>query len=373
MATGARGQFAFTGLDPELLFRLLAVAEGYTPTYTATPTDPKSGPVTIRLKAHDLATRDPALVFRGRVLDEKGEPVPDALVEPHGYGKGDGAQFGGLKDFDPLALTNDKGEFRLGIPEKGITLYVRVSARGFATRAFRKLPAGQANELRLDDGATVTGRVLKDGRPLSGVAVGLVQQDRNTETFVGAYEAATDDKGVFNIRNVPANEGLILYGLMDSLKAHGAIAAQKIRTGASGTKVDVGDSAVGPGHRLSGKLVLADGKPIPPGTRVILGREEAWDTQQAVVADDGSFVFTGLPPEHYGLSANVRGYRVSAKNASRDMVNPFRLLGTIRADVANLRLLYEPGQAEPPSNFDQETFKEYQRRRDAPLKGAPEE
>jgi hypothetical protein len=306
------------------------------------------------------------------VLDEDGDPVAEAAVEPYGVGKGNGAQFGGLTGFDPLALTEAKGTFRLGVPEKGVNLYVRVSARGFATHNYSKLPAGQTNDLKLDHGVTVTGRVMKDGRPLGGVAIGLVQQSRNVETFVGDYKAATDSRGVFSIPSVPADETFFLYGLMDSLKAHGAIAARPLRTGASGSQVDVGDVAVGPGYGLRGRLVLADGKPVPAGTRVLMSREEAWDTQQAVVGTDGAFAFTGLPAEGYQLSANVRGYRVSAKNASCDVLNPFGLIGRVEADITGLKLLYEPGDLSHPSGFDQKLYEEYQRRRNAPLRGAPE-
>jgi hypothetical protein len=120
------------------------VADGYTPTLSAKLIDPKAGQATLVVKRHDLDTRDPALVLRGRVLDEQGHPVPDAAVEPLGYEKGDTGSFGGLKGFDPLALTDAKGEFRVGVPEKGLTLYVQVSARYLARQNFAKLAVGDS-------------------------------------------------------------------------------------------------------------------------------------------------------------------------------------------------------------------------------------
>ena len=104
-------------MDPDLIFRLLAVAEGYTPSFLPKQADPAAGPVTFTLTPHDLDKRDAALVLRGRVLDEDGKPVPQAVVEPYGFGKGNTTHFGRLKGFDPLAVTNNKGEFRLGVPE----------------------------------------------------------------------------------------------------------------------------------------------------------------------------------------------------------------------------------------------------------------
>jgi hypothetical protein len=297
------------------------------------------------------------------------------VVEPFGFGKGDGAQFGGLKGFDALALTNGKGAFRLGVPERRLTVYVQVSAPFMATRNFRQLLVGpKPHDLTLCVGVTITGRLVKGGKPLAGVAVGAVQKDRNAETCVGHFEAATDARGVFQIRNVPPEDALALYGLMSSLRTHGAVGVREVRTGKSGSVSDVGDLDVGAGHKLSGRVVLADGKPVPPGTRVLLSREEAWDIQQAVVDEEGRFAFTGLPPEYYGLTVNVRGYHLSPKNASMDLLNDFQLLGVVREEVVGLRLLLEPGpRPESQPRSDAKFYEEYHRRRQAPLRGAPEE
>src|SRR5262249_44947430 len=149
--------------------------------------------------------------------------------------------------------------------------------------------------------------------------------------------------GVFQIRNVPPEEVLNLYGLLNSLREHGAVGVREVRTGKSGSVSDMGDLEIKAGHKLSGRVVLADGKPVPPGTRALLAREEAWDVQQAVVDKEGRFTLTGLPPELYSLSVNVKGYHLSPKNASTDLLNGFRLLGTVREDTEGLRVLLEPG------------------------------
>jgi hypothetical protein len=314
-------------------------------------------------------------VLKGRVLDENGAPVPRAVVEPFGFGKGDGAQFGGLEGFDPLALTNQKGEFRLGVPEPGIGVYVKVTAPFLAPRRSKKLAAGpRPHDLTLSVGVTLTGRLVQGGKPLAGVAVGAAQKDRNAESFVGDFQAGTDTRGVFQLRNVPPEEVLNLYGLMSRLREHGAAGVREVRTGKSGSVSDVGDLEVKAGHKLSGRVVLADGKPVPPGTRVLLAREEAWDVQQAVVDKEGRFTLTGLPPELYSLSVNVKGYHLSPKNASTDLLNGFRLLGAVRQDIGGLRLLMEPGPGpQRESRSDAKFYEEYNNRRQAPLRGAPEE
>ena len=38
-------------------------------------------------------------------------------------------------------------------------------------------------------------------------------------------------------------------------------------------------------------MVLSDGKPIPPGMRVTVGTNQAWDNQMAHIGADGGFEF----------------------------------------------------------------------------------
>jgi protocatechuate 3,4-dioxygenase beta subunit len=335
--------------------------------------DPRSGPVNFSLKPQDLDRRDPGLVFRGRVLDEAGDPVAGAVVEPFGFTKGNTGRFGRLEGFDELAVTNDKGEFRLGVPEPGLELHVQASAPLLAPRRFAKLAVGaKGHDLALSVGVTVSGRVLKDGKPLAGAALGLVQKDRGVDAFFGEFRTGTDAEGKFAFRNVPPGDAFVLYGSMDGLRAHGAIAVRDVRTGASKSGRNVGDLAVQPGHRLTGRVVLSDGQAVPAGTTVSLSREEAWDVQAAEVDKDGGFVLDGLPTERYSLAVRVKGYHVSPKNDSYDLLNRLGLIGVVRSDIKGLRLLLEAGPLGPapdPRKFDRKDFDEYRRRRESPLRG----
>jgi hypothetical protein len=243
-----------------------------------------------------------------------------------------------------------------------------------APRKFQRLLTGtKPHDLRLLTGVTVTGRIIKDAKPVAGVAVGLTQKNRGGQTFLGPFQAGTDENGVFRIPNVPAEDNFVVYGQMNSFRALGAVGVKEIRTGASRSEATVGDLAVRPGHRLAGWVELSDVKPLPAGTRILLSREEAWDVQTAEVDEKGAFAFEGLPSERYSLSANVPGYHVSPKNASYDLLNTFQLLGVVPSDVERFRLLFEPG---PPADrqgpLDRNEREEYTRRRSAPLTGAPQ-
>jgi hypothetical protein len=328
------------------------------------------------LRAQDLDKRNPALILRGRVLDEEREPIENAIVEPFGMALKNGIRFGGLTGFDPLALSNAEGEFRLAVPEAGVAVYLKVSAPAYAPRNFSAVPSGpKPADLTLFTGVTVTGRVLNDGKPLAGVAMGIAQQSHNVETFLGHFDAATDQNGVFRILNVPPHDTFALYGEMESLRAHGALSVRQVMVGKSGSTENMGDLEVTAGLRLSGRVVLADGKAVPAGTRAVISRTEAWDAQQALVDKEGGFAFTGLPPEAYSLPVTVPGYHLSPKNFSTDLLNGFSLLGVVHQNIEGLRLLLEPGdpQVPAPQKRDQSFFAEHNRRRNAPLRGIEQE
>jgi protocatechuate 3,4-dioxygenase beta subunit len=349
------------------------VAEGHVPTYSPKLIDPKAGPVQLALRPHDLDRRDPALVLRGKVLDEDGKPVPGAVVEPFGIKKANGAQFGGLRGIDALAVTDDRGEFRLGVAEKGESLYLKVCAPFLAPRVPAPLQAGpQIHEVTLVPGVTVTGAVKKDGKPVAGVALGLVQKNRRAERYTGDLTIATDAKGNFRFSNVPPDEVYVVYGLMDSCRPYGAIAVRTIGVGANGTTKYLGALEMRPGHRLTGQVVLADGKSVPAGTRVLLSREEAWDTQTVVAKVDGRFSFTGLPAERFTLHVRVPGYHISPKNRSSEFPIGIGLAGRVDRDIEGLRFLLEPGPDPRPDfgKLKQSDYQESERRRNSPLRGA---
>jgi hypothetical protein len=350
------------------------VARGFAPASTPKHVEPEAGDVVIDLKRHDLDRRKPDRVVRGRVVNENGDPVARAIVEPDGVRRGEGGRFGALDalGIDALAVTDDDGEFRLGVGEDGDALYLLIKAPFLAPARTQPLAAGRTvHTIRLGSGVTVTGRVIKDGRPLADVGLGMVQVDRNVVGYLGHFEYGTDRDGRFTFANIPPMQSWSLYGLMESLKGSGSIPVRGVNTEAHGTRLDLGDIEVQPGYRLTGRLVLGDGKRVPAGTQVLLSREDAWDSQTAAVGPEGRFSFTGLPAERVSLSTRVRGYHPSPRNASFNLLNPFELMGMIQGDVEDLRFLLDPGPEPSFPRLSREELAEYDRRRNSPLSGVP--
>jgi hypothetical protein len=340
--TGSDGSFTIRSLDPELIFRVLVVAEGYRPSF-AESVDPAKGPITVALTSFDSNRLDPSRVVRGIVLDPEGQPVVGAIVSPESFKT---EEWSGFKPgvFDPLAVTNLQGEFALTARSPIEEVRLKVEGRGLAPRLFpERAPSKVPHRLKLTRGATVSGRLVRNGKPVSDALVGLVQVNRGMGSFLGPMEIGTDREGRFTFLNVASDEDYYVYGHMSSLKDHGAVPARAVRVGTDGTTVVFGDLLVVAGHTISGRVLLSDGKPTPPNTRILASREMAWDSQAAVLDADGRFTMKGLPTERYSLNVIVKGYHISSKNHSIDSNNPYRLLGTVDQDITGLKILLELG------------------------------
>jgi hypothetical protein len=81
-------------------------------------------------------------------------------------------------------------------------------------------------------------------------------------------------------------------------------------TARDGTETDVGDMQIHPGHRLRGRIALADGAQMPDGMRVTVGTTRAWDSQTVSIGRDGRFEIAGLPSDQYEVFTSVRGYQL---------------------------------------------------------------
>jgi len=302
-AVNANGAYTLPSLDPSLYFNLLAVADGYEPAF-ARDVDPNGKNVKVTLKPRPANV----LAVRGTVVGPHGKPVVGALVEPNAvHLDARTTMFGSMPDVDPLAVTDEQGKFQLSVKNAAQNLDVKVSGRGLAPQIVENLPPGKAASIYLTTGAAITGRVLSNGKPLAGVPIGFVQRSHASRTFLGAEEIATDRDGRFLITGIAPDEEYVVYGKMEGF-APSAVVAKPIKVGGDDSRNDAGTLNVTRGYRIRGCVDLPDGK-LPPHSRISLSRSEAWDTQIAEVAEDGSFEFKGVPAET--VSLGLRGTSVS--------------------------------------------------------------
>jgi hypothetical protein len=337
------GAFTVKSLDPTLVFRVLFVKKGYEPKFASV--DPLNHkPMEVKLEARPSLPSNPRQILSGQVVDSHGKPVVAALVAPFGCKDVRGRLWGGLEGTDPLAITDEAGRFEIVSAHSAEAFDLEVTARALAKKNFVLVPTAKAdNRLVLTEGATVRGRVVDHGRPVASVRVGLIQADRQIETSVGPLEIGTDAHGEFLFANVPPDRDFYIYGIMDSLRDRGGISDRRIHVGGDGSETSAGDLTVDPAYRITGRLVLSDGKPLPPHTRIAIGRENAWDSQIIEVDPSGAFTARGIPPELVKLHARIDGYRLSNKNRSLEPYSAANLTGLVQKDIDGLLVLIEPG------------------------------
>jgi hypothetical protein len=246
-------------------------------------------------------------------------------------------------------------------------VYALAEARGVARR-WVELQPGADHLVRMEEGVTLSGRLEKLGQPVPNLVVGVSTTDRTCGEFFHGDEVATDKNGVFLLPNIPPHREFVFFVKMDSAAGQGMLEPKILRTGTNGQHLKLGTLQLQPGYRVAGRVVLADNKPVPPGTHLSLGREQAWDQAQAVVDSDGSFAFEGVATEAISLSTRVKGYKYSKRNLSLDWLNG-GLVGRVTGNLTNLTLLLEPGEwryngkeGEPPGGVSQP--------RDQPLRGS---
>src|SRR5262249_32673223 len=157
--------------------RLLVVAPGCESQYV-TKVDPAQGSRTITLaRLSEEKLKSPTRIA-GLVLDASGKPLAGATVGPEGAQYGSGTTWGGTDRFvDPLAVTDERGQFRLFCTNGVDRVYAVVEGRGVAKRWVEMTP-GRDHLIRMQEGVTVTGTVQCDGGPVKGAELGLVTKDR---------------------------------------------------------------------------------------------------------------------------------------------------------------------------------------------------
>ncbi len=319
--TDTAGAFTIKNLSSDLWFTLLVVRDGYFSEFVKS-VDPSEGPAPNAILKTRRPVNDPERVVRGRIVDSHGRSLRDAIVQPKGIlfndeKRGRVAAYGTIAGLDLIAVTNEAGEFEISYDRPALKVLLLVEARGFAPKLFNHLPTGlDRHVLTVTDGATMSGRLVKNGKPVAGAEIGLIPRKRGMgselELFGDPYDEmriGTKPDGTFVFTNVPTPVEWYAYAKMESISGRGATVPIECATKKDGEDVNIGDILIKPGYRLRGTVVLSDGKPIGEGMRVTISADKASDSQTIFLPSDGSFEFNGLAPGKYQVFASVRGYR----------------------------------------------------------------
>jgi hypothetical protein len=339
--TDDEGRFMFNDLDPSLVFYLVATAEGHR-ARVSERIDPASDAAQIALEAlpTDLS---PERVVRGRVIDERGKQVVGAQVNPYGCQTADRRWWGSLPGVDSVSITNANGEFIITSREPAEAFDLEVRSPRHAAKRFGLLATGESHELAVEAGVLVRGRLLKDGQPVAGVSVGLVQCDRGSENFLGNYAIGTNAKGEFEFTYVPPNDDFYIYTTMESIGQPASLPLRRLRIGKSGSLADVGDLELAAAHSIFGRIVLTDGAPVPGPIQLLLTREGAWDSQRFMVDSDGAFRFENVPDqEPITLVARIPGYHLDQNRTRFQQVREWSIAFFVEGPRDDVEIFYAP-------------------------------
>lgn len=314
--TDRTGAFIFTNLDPDLWFKMLVIHDGYTATFL-NKVDPAQQPSVTTALARRKPIDDPGRLVRGLVEDTAGRPLRGAVVMPKGVSTAEGSMYGTIDGLEPIAVTNERGEFELAHSEKATGILVEVQARGMATKLVAVSTGADRKTIAVSDGAMVRGRLVNRGKPVAGAELGMIARERggfgaNLKIIGNPYDEiriGTREDGTFVITNVPSGIDWYVYGKMESIATLGATPPSRVATKRDDEEVNIGDIEIRPGFRLGGKVTLSDGAGIADGMRMTLGSRDAWDSQTVTIGRDGRFEFVGIPAGKYDINPSVRGYR----------------------------------------------------------------
>jgi hypothetical protein len=350
--TNETGEFTIENLSPDLWFTLLVLRDGYFPEFVK-QVDPFKGSAPEAVLKTRQPVGDADRVVRGKIVDFQGRSIQDAIVHPEGIVSNDEKRgrittYGSVSELDPIAVTNEAGEFEVAYKRPALEALLIVEARGYAPKLFNHLQTGlERHVLTIGDGATLRGRLVDNGDPVANAQMGLIPRQRGMgaelKMFGAPYDEmriGTQEDGTFIFTNVPIPVEFYVYGKMESISERGATEPMESATKIDGEDVNVGDIEINPGFRLRGKVALSDGKSIPDSMRVTISADRAWDSQTVFLQPDGSFEFSGLASEKYQVFASVKGYRAPEWDYTMKTHRP----GTVQVeqDIDDFVLVLEP-------------------------------
>jgi RNA polymerase sigma factor (sigma-70 family) len=314
------------------------------------------------------APRKGPLVVSGTVIDHEGRPIAGAEIEYDGVHKA-------------TVKSGPSGEFHFTLDRQNEFAFVTIAAKELASRRFFldfwadeedprrstdsisvELNGRIRQPLQMTPGVAVTGRVVRNGKPLAGVRVGLMYDKDGANHPNRKIETKADARGFFSFPHVLPETDFWVYAALGSVEQQGAVIPLLIHTTEVGATVDIGELHVEKGRTLADRVICAGGKAPPAGTWLYVTSPHAGGLVDATLDENQRFEFHGIPDGavylHLMPEAKLEpvgrvpiGYRLSPANKCLDPRSPAILEGQLDHDVTNLTILLEPGEPVKVADF----------------------
>jgi hypothetical protein len=338
----AEGRFVIPGLSAKFAHYVVAAAPGFNSDWVG-PIYPEKGIIEIELQPRSPERK----LYRGRVFDKDGRPVPRASVMVVARSK-ESVKTWSRKGLDRLVSTDTDGRFVIASEHDFDELFLRIRAEGKAVLMARldAIGASKGTQVfRMPRSVQVRGRLFRGVDPLAGVELRMVQADREPTGFEGPVATRTDEMGNFTFPAVNHGQAYRLFATTESMMRRGSLPYIELQVPHRGMEMEVDHLYAEPGYSLKGRVVSSDESELPEGIRILVTRPETWDFIPVDVREDGSFEIFGLPRETLNLAFTVPGYHLSAENPNRDSNEIACLLGRMEGDMADFVVVLDPGEA----------------------------
>ena len=267
-----QGKFQIDNVSTKLFFGLAAGVQGYQG-QLLDDVDPLEPDLTLHIKR--LEKLDPDHTLSGRVVDLEGDPVSGAVVSVGTVFYQSGPIRGPDEGITPATVTDSDGNFALTArtPVRQMTLKIR-APRYAAVDVNSMLPGRDGPPIPIGPGASLMGRLMLEGKPVSGIKLELVQEDRGIGNVVTPQQIVTAEDGSFRWDHLPPGIDYAIYSLTG--QDHDAALPVTIApVPASGMLADLGDVEAQHSQRLKFRFVTTGNEPIPDGSYCYLSRSRA--------------------------------------------------------------------------------------------------
>ncbi|MDR3621508.1 MAG: sigma-70 family RNA polymerase sigma factor [Paludisphaera borealis] len=282
-----------------------ASREGFVPLGLNWNSDPSSS-----LPDRFLLQLEKATTIKGRVIDDGGRPIASATVVIDASKRYPGSPQWVAVSYEKVQTDADGRWSFTGVPEKPdavkLAVYHHLHLDGqrffYNTEEFKPLSALQDGSalLHLRRGTPVNGTVVApDGKPVAGATVYLGESSHFVTNEIPPVVTDADGKFALGLRAGTATS-------LTVLSPGYAPTQTMLRVGTAPVPVSI---ALQPPHRLEGRLVDAQGKPITKAAVEV----DAWKGFEGIRKTlhpdaDGKFVWEDAPADEVRMRVSAIGY-----------------------------------------------------------------